>query len=415
MIEWLVNQTKGYVKVTIEGDNRERFLNLTSARGIYIWDIKRLEETTEFYIHIENVYRLKTILRKTKMRLKVKERYGLPFFLHINRKRKMFLLGLISGWLIVFTMSLYVWNISFEGNVIHTDDELIKFMDEIGIKEGIKQSDIEPEEIEKAIRNKYFDITWTSVEVSGTMIRVHIRENKNYKDEDRNTDNSQDNENDDSYDRNNQYGDIIATKNATVVSIVTRSGTPLIKKGAMVSVGDKLIEGKYRVYGDDLSVLSENYVAADGDIVGRVIYDIHETIERSYVKKIYTGNQYETKNVSYKEDFFRLILPWEEKEYKLYDEITTGNDVVIGNNFYLPFYVGKTVFKEYILNDEKYTDDELQKLANEKIAYILKKIEKNTIQILENNVKIEVNEENCIISGQLVVLEYIGAFGGTYE
>lgn len=412
MIEWLVNQTKGYVKVTIEGENRERFFNLTSARGIYIWDIRRLEYTTEFYIHIENVYRLRTILKKTKMRLKVKERYGLPFFLHTNRKRKMFFGGLISGWFIVFTMSLYVWNISFEGNVIHTDDELIKFMDELGIKEGVKQSHIEPEEIEKAIRNRYFDITWASVEVSGTMLRVHIRENKNYKDEDSNQDNKNE---DDIFDTDNQCGDIIASKNATVVSIVTRRGTPLIKKGAMVSIGDKLIEGKYRVYGDDLSVLSEHQVVADGDIVGRVIYDIHETIERSYIKKIYTGNQYETKNVTYKEDILRLILPWEEKEYKLYDEITTGSHVVIGNDFYLPFYVGKTVFKEYILNDEKYTDDELQKIANEKIAYILKKIEKNTIQILENNVKIEINEENCIISGQLVVLEYIGAFGGTYE
>ena len=108
-----------------------------------------------------------------------------------------------------------------------------------------------------------------------------------------------------------------------------------------------------------------------------------------------------------------VALPWETSEYKLYDTITMGSNLVLGDSFYLPLYVGKTVYREYVLEEKKYTDEELEKLANEKIAYILKKIEKNTIQILDNNVKIEFNDENCIILGQIVVLEYIGAFGGT--
>ena len=57
----------------------------------------------------------------------------------------------------------------------------------------------------------------------------------------------------------------------------------------------------------------------------------------------------------------------------------------------------------------------IKELASKKLLYKIKKIEENTIQILENNVKIEVGDEFCRIYGQVTVLEYIGVFGGTYE
>ena len=50
----------------------------------------------------------------------------------------MFFAGVFIGWLIVYIMSLYVWNISFEGNYKHTDEELYRFLKDINIDEGIK-------------------------------------------------------------------------------------------------------------------------------------------------------------------------------------------------------------------------------------------------------------------------------------
>ncbi len=403
MIELLINKFKGYVCVELKGNTPERFFNLANARGIHIWDIRKVDDSSSFYVSVKDVYRLKSITKKTKMKIRIRERYGLPFFLFCNRKRKMLFMGLLTGWVIVYVMSLYVWNISFEGNRAHTDDELTKFVESIGVKEGIKQAYVEPEEIEKAIRNEFFDITWASVEVSGTMLRIHVRENSNYK---------LDNELEDDEE---QPGDIISTRNATVMSIVTRSGTPLVKEGELVKVGDKLIDGKYTLYGDDLSVIAEHFVKADGDIVGKVIYDINERIAREYEHKCYTGNEYIVKNIGYDSRQCELVLPWEVKKYKLYDTITTGERIKLGDDFYLPVYMGETVYKEYEVKQEKYTDEELEKLANEKIEYILKKLEKNTIQILDNSVKIENGGEYCKISGQITVLEYIGSFGGTYE
>ena len=133
MIEWLMNKYKGYVCVEICGVAQERFFNLINARGIHIWNVRKENELVLYYMYAKDIWLLRDIIKKTKIKLCVRERYGLPFFLFYNRKRKMLLLGLLSGWAMVYIMSMYVWNISFEGNSRHTDDELIKFINEIGI------------------------------------------------------------------------------------------------------------------------------------------------------------------------------------------------------------------------------------------------------------------------------------------
>ncbi len=179
MMEKLFRFCKGYIKIEISQGNIERFLNMVMYKKINIWNITKDDNCAFFYIRIKDIYKLKPIIRKTKVSFKVKERYGLPFFLFSNRKRKIFFIGIFIGWLIVYVMSLYVWNISFEGNSKHTDEELAKFLKDIHIDEGIKIRDVDGELIEKELRNEFFDITWASVDITGTKLTICVRENIN--------------------------------------------------------------------------------------------------------------------------------------------------------------------------------------------------------------------------------------------
>ncbi len=403
MFEYILRKYKGYIKVTALGGNIERFLNLLHTRGIYIWDICYSSADVEFCMNIKDIYRLKDIIRKTKIKIKILERCGLPFFLFAYRKKKMFVLGMITGWIIVYIMSNYIWNISFEGNVRHTDDELMKFMESINITEGIKKNILNPEDIEKAIRNQYFDITWSSVEIDGTMLRIHMRENISQMDE------SSDNQN------IKEYGDIVSSKEAVITSIITRTGVPKVKVGDIVKAGDKLIEGKYAILADDLTVIDEKYVLAEGDIIGKVTYHINEIIGREYTKKEYTGNRKEINIIKYDNNIWKLDFPWDNIEYECYDIVEYYKENIVGDSFYIPIESGCRQIREYRLKNEKYTDSQLEMLAQKKIMYILKKIEENTIQIIENNVKIEVGENGCTIYGDIIVLEDIGCMGDTYE
>lgn len=402
MIEFLYRYIKGYIRITLSGENLERFFNLVNARQITIWNITRYDKNTECYIYCKDIYRLKVILRKTRTKICIKERHGLPFFLFYNRNRKMFFAGIFCSWAIVYFMSVYIWNISFEGNFRHTDDELAKFLKTIGIDEGIKKSDIKPENIEKALRNEYFDITWASVEIKGTKLLIHTREN-----------NSQVNENDNINDE--KTGDLVCVRDAVITSLITRTGTPLVKIGDEVNKGDVLIAGKYQIIGDDLAVIEEKNVRADGDVVGRVTYVIDFQIDRSYQKKIYSGKEYEIYGYEICNNYMDGdIWPFRSK-YEMSDMETTQEQMVLGESFYLPVYLKKKRIREYSVSDAIYSEDEIRDIANEKLSYNLKKIEENTIQILENNVKIEVSEEFCRVYGQITALQNIGTFGGTYE
>ena len=188
-----------------------------------------------------------------------------------------------------------------------------------------------------------------------------------------------------------------------------------MKAGDAVEKGTVLITGKYELYNDDLTVLTEKTVRADGDVVGKVVYTIDEKISRKYLKKQYTGRKYEITYGQVFDYYIEARFHIGSKEYKKYDVFTYNSQVSLGDSFYLPVYREKKVYREYVLKEAKYTDEQLKKLCSKKILYKIKKIEENTIQILENNVKIEVDDKFCRIYGQVTVLEYIGVFGGTYE
>ena len=127
MIEKILRFILGYIKVEINGIEMERFINLVLSRDIHIWDVVSSDAKLCFCIKPKDVYKLKPIIEKISkkstvkdhdniLRIKITERYGLPFFLYAYRKRKMFVIGVFLSWLIVYILSGYIWNISFEGN-----------------------------------------------------------------------------------------------------------------------------------------------------------------------------------------------------------------------------------------------------------------------------------------------------------
>ena len=46
------------------------FFNLANARGIHIWDIRKVDDSSSFYVSVKDVYRLKSITKKTKAKQK---------------------------------------------------------------------------------------------------------------------------------------------------------------------------------------------------------------------------------------------------------------------------------------------------------------------------------------------------------
>ena len=94
---------KGYLKIQITGYGPERFLNLCGTKGIELWEINDTGGIIYSCISLKNFWEIRPMARKARVKIRVVSRYGFPFFLHRNRKRKLFAAGLLC-----FFISLYI-------------------------------------------------------------------------------------------------------------------------------------------------------------------------------------------------------------------------------------------------------------------------------------------------------------------
>ena len=74
----------------------------------------------------------------------------------------------------------------------------------------------------------------------------------------------------------------------------------------------------------------------------------------------------------------------------------------------MPFYYGKTKVKLYEEEDAYYTDEEIINKASNELEYYFEKLRKLGVEIIENNVKMLVNEKTVVASGTITIREKIG-------
>ena len=168
---------KGVVRIQIKGEQTERFLNLCGKRGICIRNLKCQEEKIlEGTICAGDFFRLGPIHRKTKVKIHILGRKGIPFLALKSKKRKCFCGGILLCICLLWFFSSHIWNIQVEGNVKNSTKEILSFLEDQGITHGMAGSRINCSKIAAAVRAKYPDITWVSVELEGSRLRLKIQE-----------------------------------------------------------------------------------------------------------------------------------------------------------------------------------------------------------------------------------------------
>jgi similar to stage IV sporulation protein len=101
MLISLLRYIQGYLKIRVTGYSPERFLNLCKNKKIDVWGLEAGHNTYDMYIKVSGFRKLKPILRKTQTKVSILERFGLPFFFHHYRKRKLFFIGIFSCLIII--------------------------------------------------------------------------------------------------------------------------------------------------------------------------------------------------------------------------------------------------------------------------------------------------------------------------
>lgn len=390
MLVHLMKFIRGYLKIRLYGFSPERFINLCSKHSIFIWGLENRDNQYELYLSVIDFKKLKPILKKTNTKLKIMERHGLPFFLHKYRKRKMFFGGIVLFAIIIYILSLFIWDISISGNYSRTDDVILEFLNENDIYHGMLKNKISCEEIEQMIRSKYNDIIWASAQIKGTRLLIEVQENTDV----------------DTIMENSIPSDIIASKDCIITSIITRKGTPMVEEGAVVKKGDILVSGRVDVYNDNAEIADYQYYTADADIYAKSVLDYENEFDITYIQKNYTQNQklrYYLKILNKKINILNSKIGYNE-----YDTFTNEKQLKLGENFYLPFILGKVEIKEYISEKKKFTKEEAISVGNKQLKEFCENLIEKGVQIVENNVKIHIGKNSCKSDGYLTIIEKTG-------
>ena len=362
----ILNYILGYVNILVEGYFVEKFINICNKQKIFLWNLKR-SKTTIIYtnVSIKDFKKLKPIAQKTKCKIKIKSKKGLPFIFNKYKKRKIFVIGLAMVLITIFTLSKFIWNIEVIGNEKINADEIIQIANENNLKIGKFKNKVDTKKIINKLRLERDDIAWIGIEIKGTNAIIKIVESipkPNIIDDE-------------------EFCNIVATKDAIIKKISAQNGTPVEKEGEIAKKGTVLIagwlEGKYT---------GTRYVHATGSVQGKVWYTQKERIYFKQQKKEQTGNvenKYSLNINNFKINFNKGV-----SKFKNYDTIETNKKVKLFSNFYLPIELIKITNTEVNITDITYTLEEAKNIGIEKAKQELN----NKIENLDNILSIQIND-----------------------
>ena len=261
----------GFVNIHVEGYFIERFINMCRIQKIYLWNIaKKNDIYLTVNIGLKDFKKIRKIAKKTKCKVGIDRKKGVPFFLHKYKKRKFFLAMFLIIILALFILSKFIWNIEINitGDDL-TEDEILSSLNENGLYIGESKRDIDIKEIVNNIRLARSDIAWIGIELKGTNAIVEVVEA-----EEKPEIIAQD-----------EYCNIVSDKEGKIVKINANTGTAMVKPGDVVKEGTLLIggwmEGKYT---------GTRFVRATGEIEAVVWYTEKETVNFKETKVEKTGN-----------------------------------------------------------------------------------------------------------------------------
>ena len=392
MLRRIGRQLRGYLKIRITGYSPERFLNLCKNKNIEIWELESRAGSYVMYITVNDFRKLKPLLKKTKTKIEIIEKYGTPFFFYKYRKRKLFFAGIFFCIAFIYVMSLFIWKIDVRGNSTITDEVIIEYLETEQVCHGMRISQVDCETIGTVIRKHFDDIIWVSVSLEGSNLIINVKEN---------TDTFQ-------VSQTEEYpSDIVADVEGMITEIITRSGKPCVNVGDIVQKGDVLVTGKIEVVNDAAEVIREEYKQADADIWAQVTLSYDDFCESKYEVKKY--NQSRHKQVYLSLFGYQIALGIKKSDTTSYKISSWNTQIKINENFKLPIYYGEIVGNGYEFVEAERTRDEQIKILEENLALHIKKLEQEDIEILENQVKIKEETGGLRASGYLIVKQSIGS------
>lgn len=268
------------------------------------------------------------------------ERTGLFSVAQKYKLRIGYFTGAVIFALLLFSSSLFVWDINIEGETSVSENEILSALEKQGLYTGafIPRINTEVISLETVINIK--ELSYTSINLRGTVAQVIVREEKENEKE-----------------KLSVPSNLVALRDGQIETIELLGGMPSVKHGQIVKKGQLLVSGVI-----DSQAVGYRLVRSRGNVFARVTLSYDASVPLDFEQKTYTGKQIIRKSVKF---FAKKINLFSNGEisYEKYDTIEVEKRFCLFGIVELPIFIKTLTISEYTLTPAQRTEGEAIKLA----------------------------------------------------
>ena len=259
---------RGYLKLRVQGDNVEGFINVLAQSGTPVWDVRPAgPDSAEFCLLLKDFKGLRPLVKRTGCRIRIRERHGLPFRTARLLKRKVFAAGMLLFFVILMALSSLVWKIEVKGNQKVASEDVLAAAKQEGLYPYQWIFRLQPlDKLSGNLASRLPGTSWVGVERNGTSITIQVVEAAVPK-------------------KPELYSPrhLVSKSDAVITHIYAEKGLPKVQINKRVKKGDILISG---VLGDEEYSAA---VVAKGEVKGLVWHEYNIEVPLNKKWKTYTG------------------------------------------------------------------------------------------------------------------------------
>lgn len=341
----------GKLTIEIKALKIEKVLNAIWNKGIPVKNVIKLDLTTiMFDVDYENYDEIVSIVKRFKGKSKIINKGGWLFRFIELKKSISLVIGIFIFFGIIYVLSNNIWSIDIETKENLTPFEVRRQLESIGVKPGLKKSDINVYEIERKMQTINSQIMWIRARIEGSTLHLVIEEKINPPSTE-----------------TKESDSVVAKSDGEIKRVYTYSGNPAVVPGDIVKEGDILINPVQGREGFEVDIKPK------GRVIANTFYD-------KYMEVQVNGEKLERSGNKQSDIYLRL---WNKKIYlkkvinkfQYYDKIEENNGVFNSTVYFEKKAIKVDEDKDKIIDDAcKKLEDSLKKTLSNDVKIINKDI-----------------------------------------
>lgn len=256
-IRWL----QGFVQFLVIGKYPERFINIVTKCGLSIWHTNKTGDKLSARMFVRDYKKIRPYAKKSRVRLKIQSKHGLPFYIRRYKQRVGVLLGMLVFILVVSIMSQFVWTIDIIGLETVSQAKLLSVLKDNGLYIGAYKPSLSFTQISRKTMLEIDDIAWMSINVLDSHASVELKEKAKSP----------------TVDNYHQPANVKATRDGLIESINTLQGEAFFTAGSAVVKDQMIVSGVVEDKSGGVSL-----VRANAEVIAQTTHKVSFCVNKEH-------------------------------------------------------------------------------------------------------------------------------------